>query len=184
MAQIVALLDGQSQMLEQQVETTRRLTEDLEDSNHQMAQLNADLAAAAAVHEGSRQLRGVMDLLGDAVSVFDAEWRWTYLNPAAARALRAQGRDPEEVIGRVLWDELPELVGTRFEMEMRTAVETGAVGGYEEYVADLGYRIATRIVPGRDSVAWFSERVPDADRAGAGGVRWIAPSASGARSGN
>jgi two-component system, cell cycle sensor histidine kinase and response regulator CckA len=56
-----------------------------------------------AQQETSRLLESV----SDGFNAFDREWRYTYVNPAAARMAQ---RRPEELLGKVLWDVLP---GTR-----------------------------------------------------------------------
>jgi len=47
-----------------------------------------------------------------AVYTLDGDWCFTYLNPAAERLL---GRRWEELTGRSLWDEFPDLVGSELE---------------------------------------------------------------------
>ena len=157
LADSIASLHGQSLALEHHVEEMESLTTELEVSNDQVVRLNMDLVhATAAVRDGTRRMRDILDLLSDAVSVFDAEWRWTHINPAAAKSLRALGHDPAAMLGRVLWEELPELVGTRFEREIRSAVETGEIRSYEEYQPALGRWTATRIVPSSVAVTHFT----------------------------
>jgi nitrogen fixation/metabolism regulation signal transduction histidine kinase len=82
----------------------------------------AEHAARAAAEESSARLAAVLDSLPDAAAVFDADWRYTYVNPAA-RALhdaihdvvRAAGGPAAEaggpVVGRVAWEVFPWLVG-------------------------------------------------------------------------
>ena len=97
----------------------------------------------------------MLDSLPDAAAVYDAAWRYTYLNPAA-RALHREllalvGMPPEQAarsaIGRVAWEVFPWLVGTRFDLESRRAVAEGRVVEYVEHVAPLDRWYETRIVP-------------------------------------
>jgi PAS domain S-box-containing protein len=166
LAEQAALLQEQATELEQQVEEAQALSEELQETNEQLFGANHELEEAkAAADANAHQVQSILDTLDDAVSVFDGEWRWTYVNPAAAEVLRALGRDPGAVIGRVLWDELPELLGTRFETETRRAAETGAIVVYEEYLPSLERWFETRLVPSDGALTSFTRDVTERRRA-------------------
>jgi signal transduction histidine kinase len=101
----------------------------------------------------------VLDNLPDAASVFDPEWRWTYVNPSAARILLTLGVDPSEAIGQVLWDRLPALKGSRFESETLRAVRESTVAEYEEYIPALDAWTENSIVPLSGAVMVFSRDI-------------------------
>jgi PAS domain-containing protein len=44
--------------------------------------------------------------------VLDADWRFRYINPAGARVL---DRTVENTVGRDIWEEFPEALGSPFE---------------------------------------------------------------------
>ena len=67
--------------------------------------------------------------------VVDADWRFRYINPAGAAAL---DRTVESLVGRGLWDEFPEAVGSPFEALYREVRETGRSGSTEAWFAPLG----------------------------------------------
>ncbi|HZZ94485.1 MAG TPA: PAS domain S-box protein [Usitatibacter sp.] len=52
------------------------------------------------------QAFAILDALGDGIEVFDAEWRLTYVNPAARALLAAVGADVDAMIGRKVFNEL------------------------------------------------------------------------------
>ena len=53
----------------------------------------------------------------------DAEWRFTYLNRAGEEILRPLGKSGQDLIGKNLWQELPEMaVGTPLEENCRRAM--------------------------------------------------------------
>jgi PAS domain S-box-containing protein len=99
----------------------------------------------------------------DGAGAFDAEWRWLYLNPVAANALRKIGKDPDHVLGRVLWEVLPEIVGTPFHDAMlRAARERQFVehlGCYEPTAMWLEHRVVPLPVGVVTFVRNVSERV-------------------------
>ena len=91
-----------------------------------------------------RQLERVLENLPDAASVFDPEWRYTFINPAAKRILALRGIDGDRVIGKVVWDEVEQLKGSRFEAEARRAAVAQKVVEYEEYLHARHHEKETR----------------------------------------
>ena len=67
--------------------------------------------------------------------VLDEHWRFSYINPAGARAL---DRTVQELTGAVLWTEFPEAVGSPFERLYRRVRDGGRSGGTEAWFAPLG----------------------------------------------
>ena len=159
-------LQQQAAELEQQVEEAQSLSEELEESNHELLTANADLEEArSAAEHNARLVQDVLDNLTDAVSVFDDEWRWQYVNPAAEAMLRTLGRDAASVIGRVLWEELPMLRGTLFETETRRAATSRQIVEYEEFLPEADRWFEIRIVPSAGAVTSFTRDITDRRRA-------------------
>ncbi len=75
------------------------------------------------------QMRVVLETTGEHVLAVDREWRLTYINrPRPEETM-------EEVVGRALWDYMPELVGTIFEQEYRKAMDERSARRFEGYFA-------------------------------------------------
>jgi len=71
---------------------------------------------------GALPLNAVLRLLdgvSNAVYILDREWRFSYLNAPALKFFR---KKPEDLLGRILWEGLPETVGSVFEREYRRAL--------------------------------------------------------------
>ena len=62
-------------------------------------------------HLGERN-RDILESITDAFFAVDREWRFTYVNSQADRLL---DRTPGDLLGKVIWDEYPGLVGSEFE---------------------------------------------------------------------
>lgn len=60
----------------------------------------------------------------DSFFILDDQWRFTYINQKAADIM---GRQPNEFIGKMLWEQFPELIGTAVDSIYRKARETGMV---------------------------------------------------------
>ena len=132
----------------------------------------ADQAAAAeqiameAIRASDARIRTVLDALPDAVSIFDREWRWTYVNPAGKEVLARLGADPERLIGRVLWEVIPSVPGSAFEEQTRRAASERRELVYEAYIPSLDAWYEERAVPGPDgSLTTYARNVTDRRRA-------------------
>ena len=88
-----------------------------------------------------RPIRPPAELLVQAVEgmerplfVLDEDWRFSYVNPAGAAVL---GRTVDQLVGRGIWDEFPEAVGSPFEEVYRSVRTTGLSGRTEAWFEPL-----------------------------------------------
>ena len=70
--------------------------------NQREDQLRAEAKAARDL------LEQVLASLNDHIVVYDNEWRYTYVNDAAARVL---GLPKEDLLGHSIWELFPDAVG-------------------------------------------------------------------------
>jgi PAS domain S-box-containing protein len=114
---------------------------------------------AAAPPHAAGLILDLLDTIGDSLFVLDRDWRFVYLSP---NSLRQAGVPEGELLGRVLWEKYPELLGTPFEAHYRRAVAErrmihfeapGVRSGrwYEVYAAPLpdGLAVYSRDIAGR-----------------------------------
>lgn len=152
-------LELQAVEMESQAAELEATAEDLRSANEE---LNRATRAAEterdAAQTARRRLERVLENLPDAASVFDSEWRFTYLNPAAKRLLESIGVDPD-VIGRGLWESVPPLKGTRFETEALRALAKSEVAEFEEYIPAADLWLDNNIIPLKGAVLTFSRDV-------------------------
>jgi two-component system, cell cycle sensor histidine kinase and response regulator CckA len=76
------------------------------------------------------RLRTTMESITDALYTVDTDWRFTYLNQRAGEVLE---RDVDELIGGVLWEEFPALVGSPLDRAYRRAVTEGVTVVVDEF---------------------------------------------------
>ncbi len=160
-------LERQSEELEMQAVEMESQAAELEATGEDLRSTNDALSRSTQAAEESRdaaeharvQLEQVLENLPDAASVFDAEWRWTYVNAPAKRALAALGIDAESVMGKVLWETVPQIKGTRFESETARARTEHRVIQYEEYLPELDAWLENTVVPVEASVMTFTRDV-------------------------
>ncbi|MFL6516343.1 MAG: response regulator [Chthoniobacterales bacterium] len=72
--------------------------------------------ARAALQESAKTMANILENTTDGFFAVDENWKFTYAN-AQAEVLLARGRD--ELIGKVLWEEFPQLKDSPFEENYR-----------------------------------------------------------------
>lgn len=86
----------------------------------------------------------VLAQISDAVMTFDAEWRFTYLNCAAAQLL---AENQEVLLGKILWEQIPSLVGSKIEQECRRAAQASVTASFEDFYLPRGCWLAVSGYP-------------------------------------
>ncbi|MDQ3388395.1 MAG: PAS domain-containing protein [Gemmatimonadota bacterium] len=129
--QQAAELEQQAAELEQQVEEAQALAEELEATNEELQFAIATTEAAQTQAESERRrVAAVLESITDASFAVDREWRATYVNAAFEQIV---GRRREELLGRLWWEEFPDVVGTRFYDEYHRAMRERVMVSLEEY---------------------------------------------------
>jgi len=82
---------------------------------------------------GDLLLRAV-EGMGRPLFVLGEDWRFRYVNPAGAALL---GRSVEGMVGRGVWEEFPEALGTPFEVNYRRVATTGEPASFEAWFEPL-----------------------------------------------
>jgi len=111
-------------------------------------------ASAPGVEHG--QLAEMLDVISDAFTVVDGDWRVVYVNEPGARLT---GRTREALIGRNLWQEFPDAVGTPFYAHHQRAMTERTAVSFEEFHPTLGKWFATRAYPTREGLAMHTQDV-------------------------
>lgn len=86
--------------------------------------------ADRALEEATARELEVYERINAGFFGLDDEFHITYLNERAATLFDV---DVEDAMDELVWDVLPDIVGTPFETELRDTVETGADSGVEFY---------------------------------------------------
>jgi len=142
-------LHEQSAELESQTEEAQSLTEELEQSNEalQNALVDAEEARDAATR-AEAFVRATLESIADPFVVFDPDWRYRYVNPAAGRMMDAgPNPDPGRHVGQVVWDAYPDLVGTDFERRLRQALATREAAAFDAYHSSQNLWSSVQVYP-------------------------------------
>ena len=116
--------------------------------------LEAERARLLRQSESARRLlETVLERVTDGVVALDRDWRYTFLNPQAARML--DRRQPEDLIGRNIWEEFPEGVGQPFHQAYVEAMSTQRYTTLTEYYPPCDRWFESRIYPSPDGLTIF-----------------------------
>jgi diguanylate cyclase (GGDEF)-like protein/PAS domain S-box-containing protein len=94
----------------------------------------------------------VFERITDAYIALDRDWTYTYVNAHAGELL---GRQPEDLVGHRLWDDLPEGAGGRFDRACREAMASGQAVTMEAFYPPTARWLENRIFPGPDGLTVY-----------------------------
>jgi diguanylate cyclase (GGDEF)-like protein len=101
----------------------------------------------------------ILDHITDGVMALDREWKFRNINRTAARLLK---RRSEDLLGREIWAEYPDLIGSSYETAYRQAAETGMPSTATEFYAPLGTWFEVRAFPCDDGLIVLVRDVTEA----------------------
>jgi len=94
----------------------------------------------------------ILKSISDAFYVFDQDWRFTYVNDQGV-AMAHKSR--EELIGKIVWELFPDLIGTALQREYERVMTEGVPGNVEFYYPPFGMWFSHRIFPFSDGVTTY-----------------------------
>src|ERR1700722_6997427 len=108
----------------------------------------------------SPDAQAILESMGDAFYALDGAWRIVYANQ---RALAFWDTRAEEVIGRVIWERFPQLLGTVNEDVLRRVRAEQQVITFEAPSPTTGVWVSVNVGPSGDGVTVYwrdiSERI-------------------------
>jgi signal transduction histidine kinase len=101
--------------------------------------------------------------LGDiplGLAVLDRDWRFTYLNPIAARFFeQLSGRTRDQLLGKSIWQECPEVADSTFAKEHQQATAEGRTFELEVFYPALGRWFLLLASPAEDARAIYFQDI-------------------------
>ncbi|HUQ99125.1 MAG TPA: ATP-binding protein [Gemmatimonadaceae bacterium] len=132
-----------------------------EQARHAATQIARAQAAAAEATAGQKRLTDVLERISDAFFALDDQWRFTYVNEKAALLLRRQRND---MLGKVIWEEFPEAVGSTFYDQYRLAVQSQNAVAFADYYSALQTWFEVHAYPSREGLSVYFEDVSEKKR--------------------
>lgn len=105
----------------------------------------------------------VLDSMSDSFSVIDRDWRLVYVNPVAVKGLGLI--DKTDLVGKNIWDEFPEFVGSEPYHHYMKAMKEGTPVTFESYYPPLDIYSITNVYPFAGGIAVYSQDISERMRA-------------------
>ena len=112
-------------------------------------------AERAAAEHSEAQLTDVLDSMLESFYGYDRDWRIIRLNRGSRALLRGAGLDPSAVMGRVIWEVFPSLLGTPHELFLRRAMEERRAAQFIERDIFHDKWLEVRVIPTAEGVAAY-----------------------------
>lgn len=125
-----------------------------------------DVTENYAMREELRKSRDrmltMLESIGDAFFALDRDWRLTYVNRKTADFV---GRKPEELVRRILWDAVPEILTSHAMPYYRRAMDTGERVSFDTFWEPTRAWCEVRVYPSEDGIAIYFHDITDRRRA-------------------
>ncbi|HET9489881.1 MAG TPA: ATP-binding protein [Methylomirabilota bacterium] len=112
----------------------------------------------------NRRIVQVLDSITDGFMTLDQAWRVVYVNRRAEETIGRLRRSPDGLIGKVLWEEFPDLVGSMIQREFERAARDGVPVQFEFFYPPLGAWFELRGYPSPEGLAVYFHDVSDRKR--------------------
>jgi PAS domain S-box-containing protein len=103
----------------------------------------------------------ILENITDAFFALDRDWCFTYVNREAERLLE---RPRSGLLGKNIWQEFSDAVGSSFDRNYRLAMETGEVVPFEEFYPPLGRWMEVRAHPAKDQLIVYFRDITERRR--------------------
>ncbi len=115
-------------------------------------------AAEAALSAAGDRAADILESITDAFFALDQQWRFTYLNDQGEHLLL---RSRSELLGKSVWEEFPQAVGSLFEQQYRRAVSEGRSVSFEAFYAPLSAWFEVRAYPSPEGLSVYFHDIDD-----------------------
>lgn len=102
------------------------------------------------------QLITTLESITDGFCLIDKAWKFTFLNGQAERMLQRRRKD---VLGKTLWQEFPEAVGTCMERNYRAAVQEQRTNRFEAFYQSLDKWFDVHVYPTEAGLAVYFQDI-------------------------
>ena len=142
--------------------SVQRETTERRQAEETTLRLTRETAARAQEVQARREIESILESITDAFYALDRESRFTYVNRRAEEILQ---RPRDELIGRKVWEEFPEAVGTIFEREYHRSMAEQTTAAFETFYPPLGIWVEVRAYPSPELLSVYLRDITDRKRA-------------------
>jgi PAS domain S-box-containing protein len=114
--------------------------------------------AEDTLRESEERFNQVLDNLTDGFTIFDSKWRFVFVNKTFQDRI---GMSKEDLLGKVLWDVFPKLVGTVVYKQCQKTMEDKSPRTWEDYSNLLDNWQEYKAIPWEDGIATFAHDITE-----------------------
>jgi PAS domain S-box-containing protein len=114
--------------------------------------------AEEALRQAQSRIESVLNSVADIHILFDRNWRFLYVNEAAVRTI---GRPREEILGYILWEIYPDIVGTELDRHYRRAMDQRVHVAFEFHYPALNTWWENRFYPTPEGLSVFATNITE-----------------------
>ncbi|MCT7977071.1 adenylate/guanylate cyclase domain-containing protein [Laspinema olomoucense] len=115
-------------------------------------QIDREKDAKAKLRATDAQIVDLLENMTDAFFAVDRQWRFSYANQKVGEILQ---REPEKLLGKIIWEELPETVGSKFEREYRKSAAQQVSVTFEDCSPITRRCFEVRVFPSYEGLSVF-----------------------------
>ncbi len=115
--------------------------------------------AEGALRESHERTANILESITDGFCALDQNWRFTYLNGQAELILQPLKNNRAALLGRNLWSEFPDLVGTLVEKNFHRARTDQTTVHFEMFYPPLAVWLQLRAYPSKDGLSVYFQDI-------------------------
>jgi PAS domain S-box-containing protein len=100
----------------------------------------------------------ILESISDAFFAVDEEWSFNYIN---GKAEQFWGQSRDELLGKNIWEEFPQAVGSEYYRQIQWAMKEGVTTEFEATFPVLGVWVAGRAYPSREGLSVYFQDVTE-----------------------
>lgn len=118
--------------------------------------------AREALQHSQQRIVAIVESITDAFFALDRQWQFTYINGQATQLLEKM---PEELLGRNLWEEFPDLVDSVFFEQYHKALQEQIPVEFEQFFPQKNQWYEVRAFPSPDGLCVYFHDISDRKQA-------------------
>lgn len=115
-----------------------------------------------ALQDSHRKINNILESITEGFFALDQNWRFTHFNSLLAPLVN---RSVSDMIGRCIWDEFPDAIGTQFETVYRQAARDQKPKAFEELYAPNNTWYEVRVYPSAEGLSVYFRDISDRKKA-------------------
>ncbi|MGL5059369.1 MAG: PAS domain S-box protein, partial [Microcoleus sp.] len=112
----------------------------------------------AALEKSRQQVVNILEKITDGFYAIDRQWQFTYVNPKAEVCLQ---RGRQELLGKNIWQEFPDITDTIFFKQFYKAVSENVAVKFEGYYQTLDIWFEIEAYPSAEGLSVFFRNITD-----------------------